>query len=102
MKHVWPICTALLLCGCAPPGSCKDQTACLVLDADMDGGDDFVIAERNEAPAVVLYRSSATGWGQYIVDAGHVRTGAGGAVADIASIGWTHNRVLLYENQTVE
>ena len=40
-----------------PPNSGNQQTACLVLDIDKDGIQDFVIAERTQAPAVVWYLS---------------------------------------------
>ena len=66
-----------------PPESWREQTACLVLDADRDGKDDFVIAERNQAPSVVLYRRKSSGWDRYVIDDAKVPIGAGGAVADI-------------------
>ena len=52
---------ALLLCfGCL--GASEQQTASIVLDVDRDGLQDFVIAARRKAPALVLYRRDAAGW----------------------------------------
>ncbi len=52
------------------PNSGKEQTASLVCDIDKDGINDFAIAERTQAPALVWYRRSASGWTRYVVEAG--------------------------------
>ncbi|MBI1941334.1 MAG: VCBS repeat-containing protein [Acidobacteria bacterium] len=65
------------------PNSGNQQTASLVLDIDGDGRNDFVIAERTAAPAVVWYRRSKDGWTKHVVEAGPLHIEAGGAFADI-------------------
>ncbi len=67
----------------APPKGWRDQTACLVLDIDRDGVDDFVITDRNAAPSVLWYRRMESGWGIYVIESAAVPIGAGGHFADI-------------------
>src|SRR5947208_2597184 len=50
-----------------PPGS-DQQTSCLILDADKDGRNDFVITCRNKAPAIAWYRPMKSGWTVYLIE----------------------------------
>lgn len=70
-----------------PPNAGSQQTASMVLDIDKDGTNDFVIAERTKAPAVVWYKRTATGWQRHIIEAGPLRVEAGGAFYDISGDG---------------
>ncbi|MCX8157607.1 MAG: VCBS repeat-containing protein [Verrucomicrobiae bacterium] len=70
----------------APNGG-NQQTASLVLDIDGDGLNDFVIAERTQAPAVVWYKRTATGWTRHVLEGGPLRVEAGGAYYDISGDG---------------
>jgi len=65
------------------PNSGKEQTASLVCDIDKDGINDFAIAERTQAPALVWYRRGASGWTRYIVEAGPLHIEAGSDALDI-------------------
>ncbi|MBN2137747.1 MAG: VCBS repeat-containing protein [Sedimentisphaerales bacterium] len=89
------------------PNSGNEQTASLVLDIDRDGTNDFVIAERTKAPAVVWYRRSATGWERYVVESDPLHIEAGGDFHDIDADGdldivfggdWKLNQVWWWEN----
>jgi hypothetical protein len=66
-----------------PPNEGKQQTAAAVFDIDRDGVNDFVIAERTAAPAVVWYRRGKNGWTRYVVEASQLRPEAGATFADI-------------------
>jgi len=66
----------------APPGS-DQQTACLILDADKDGRSEFLLACRNQAPAIVWYRPAAKGWMVYTIERESIPIEAGGAFYDI-------------------
>ena len=44
------------------PNSGTEQTSATVFDIDRDGVNDFVIAERTDAPSVVWYRRGAHGF----------------------------------------
>lgn len=66
-----------------PPNTGSQQTASLVLDVDLDGLNDFFIAERTRAPSVVWYRRGASGWTRHVIDNTQLRIEAGGAFADI-------------------
>ena len=67
-----------------PPNSGNQQTACLVLDIDKDGIQDFVIAERTQAPAVVWYKyQGACRWARFVVERQVMRIEAGGDFLDI-------------------
>lgn len=59
------------------------QTAAAVFDIDRDGVNDFVIAERTAAPAVVWYRRGKDGWTRYVIEAGRLRPEAGATFADV-------------------
>ena len=69
------------------PNKGNQQTAALVFDVDCDGTNDFVIAERTQAPAVVWYRRTATGWQRHVIEAGPLPIEAGGAFHDITGNG---------------
>ncbi len=77
-KHLSTVNGALL-----PPNAGNQQTATLVCDIDLDGVNDFMIAERTQAPSVVLYHRTDDGWQKYIVDNDPLRIEAGSAFADI-------------------
>jgi hypothetical protein len=89
-----------------PPGS-EEQTLCVVLDADRDGREEFVIGCRGQAPALVWYRPEGDGWKVYPIETAAVRIEAGGAVCDIDGDGdldlvagedWQGNKVYWWEN----
>lgn len=67
----------------AVPNQGAQQTASAVFDVDKDGVNDFIIAERSEAPAVVWYRYTENGWDRYVVDEDQLRIEAGSAITDI-------------------
>ncbi|MGQ9662807.1 MAG: FG-GAP repeat domain-containing protein [Kiritimatiellia bacterium] len=52
-------------------------------DIDKDGIDDFVIAERTQAPSVVWYKWNGAGWNGYVIEKEAMNIEAGGATADI-------------------
>jgi hypothetical protein len=66
----------------APPGS-QQQTLCLLLDADKDGRNEFVIGCRGKAPALAWYRPAAKGWMVYVIEGESIPIEAGGAFCDI-------------------
>ena len=65
------------------PGPGSQQTASLILDVDNDGLNDFVIAERESAPAMQWFKRGQKGWTKYVIEAEHLRIEAGGAYHDI-------------------
>jgi len=65
------------------PNSGAQQTATALFDVDQDGLNDFLVTERTQAPAVVWYQRTATGWQRHVVDSTHLRIEAGSAVSDI-------------------
>ena len=65
-----------------PPGS-DQQTMCLLADFDRDGRNEFVIACRGKAPAMVWYRPMQKGWAIYTIDAEKIPIEAGGVVFDV-------------------
>lgn len=65
------------------PNQGDQQTAALVMDMDNDGIDEFFIAERTEAPAVVAYKYNGSGWDRYIIESGPLRIEAGSTSHDI-------------------
>ncbi len=70
--------------GSLPPANGgTQQTATAVFDVDGDGVNDFLIAERTQAPAVLCFRRVKDGWERYVVEAEALPIEAGSAVADI-------------------
>ncbi len=65
------------------PNAGKQQTASIVFDVDQDGVNDFMIAERTEAPSVVWYRRISDGWEKYVVEDKPLHIEAGSACHDI-------------------
>lgn len=65
------------------PNEGNQQTATLVMDVDNDGINDFIIAERSAAPAVVWYRRTANGWDRYVIENEQLPIEAGSAFYDI-------------------
>lgn len=89
------------------PSSSSQQTGALIADLDKDGTNDFVISFRKEAPALVWYRRTATGWDRYVLDPSFLTVEAGGAIYDIDGDGdpdivfggdWQSNEVWWWEN----
>jgi hypothetical protein len=90
-----------------PPGTSTQQTAALILDADRDGANDFVIARRQRAPALVWYRRDQAGWTRSVIDPDYLTIEAGGAFYDIDGDGdldlvfggdWQSNKLWWWEN----
>lgn len=71
------------------PNEGNQQTATAVFDVDRDGIDDFLVAERTQAPAVVWYRRNPSGWDRYVVEESALRIEAGSAIHDIDGDGDT-------------
>src|SRR5438105_4449736 len=65
-----------------PPGS-DQQTLCLLADWDRDGRNEFMIACRGKAPAIVWYRPVWKGWAVYLIEGESLPIEAGGAVFDV-------------------
>ena len=59
------------------------QTSSLIFDVDRDGTNDFVITRRDEAPTIVWYQRSTTGWNKYVIENTFECIEAGGAFYDI-------------------
>lgn len=70
-----------------PPGS-NQQTGCLILDADRDGHNEFVLTCRNKGPAIVWYRPARKGWMVYTIEAESIPIEAGCACCDIDGDGY--------------
>lgn len=65
------------------PNSGKQQTSATVFDIDRDGGNDFVITERTQAPAVVWYKRHPKGWTKYVLEASQLNIEAGATSYDV-------------------
>jgi hypothetical protein len=90
-----------------PPNLGTEQTSCVVFDVDKDGVNDFVVTERTQAPAAVLYRRNKTGWKKYVVEDKPLHIEAGSCAFDIDGDGdldfvaggdWKENGVWWWEN----
>lgn len=66
-----------------PPNPGRQQTASAVFDIDGDGVNDFVIAERTQAPAVVWYQRHAGGWRRHVLEAEKLAIEAGATSGDV-------------------
>ncbi len=96
--------------GIATPGLSAEQTVSLVLDADKAGINDFIIASRERGPSIVGYCRAVHGWTKYVIDSSPLPIEAGWAAVDIdgdgdldmISIGWSHRKVLLYQNKAID
>jgi len=91
----------------APPGGSTMQTGAVVGDFDGDGVNDFILSFRQTPPALVMYRRTATGWDQYVIEKDYLTIEAGGAVNDIDGDGdvdlvfggdWQSSDVWWWEN----
>jgi hypothetical protein len=60
-----------------------EPTATLTVDVDHDGDADLIVAGRNSAPAITLYRRDRDRWTTEIIEPDDVRIEAGGAAHDI-------------------
>jgi sugar phosphate isomerase/epimerase len=89
------------------PGESQQQTASLVTDLNGDGLNDFVIAARQKAPALVGYLRTKTGWQRQVLEPEYLTIEAGGAAQDLDGDGdqdlvfggdWQSNHVWWWEN----
>jgi hypothetical protein len=65
------------------PNGGIQQTTGFTFDIDGDGSSDLVMGERTQAPALVWFRRTATGWEKYLMDDGLRRPEAGGVAHDV-------------------
>jgi sugar phosphate isomerase/epimerase len=65
------------------PGKSTEQTGAIVGDLAGDGVNGFVLSFRKEAPALVWYRKSKSGWDRYVIDKSFLTVEAGGVIYDI-------------------
>lgn len=89
------------------PWQSTQQTASLVLDIDNDGVNDFVLACRQQAPALVWYQRGKKNWKKYVIEKELLTIEAGGTFHDIDGDGdkdlvfggdWQSNEVWWWEN----
>lgn len=69
--------------GIPAPGPSTQQTACLILDVDKDGINDFIVGSRVTGPSIIWYRRNEVGWTTYVIDRSFLPIEAGGAFHDI-------------------
>ena len=60
-----------------------EQTDAQIFDVDLDGVNDFVLTNRNIAPAGVWYQRHATGWTRHVFENASLRLEAGGTHHDV-------------------
>lgn len=65
------------------PGISQQQTASLILDADRDGGNDFVIASRKQGASIVWYRRVNNSWQMQVIEPETLPIEAGGTSYDL-------------------
>jgi hypothetical protein len=65
------------------PSTSTEQTGAIIGDLAGDGVSGFVLSFRKEAPALVWYRRSQTGWDRYVIDNTLLTVEAGGVIFDI-------------------
>ncbi len=70
------------------PTTSHQQTAAVVADLAKDGGNGFVLAFRENGPALVWYRRTKTGWERYVIEKEFLPLEAGGAICDIDGDGY--------------
>ncbi len=89
------------------PWAGTQQTASLILDVDNDGINDFVVACRQSAPALVWYQRTPKGWQRRVLEKEMLHIEAGGAFYDIDNDGdkdivfggdWQSNEMWWWEN----
>ncbi|NWF85495.1 MAG: hypothetical protein HXY18_16900, partial [Bryobacteraceae bacterium] len=69
--------------GLEAPNGGRQQTASTVFDVDGGGVNDFVIAERTQAPAVVWYQRHAAGWRRHALEPEKLAVEAGAGFGDV-------------------
>jgi hypothetical protein len=89
------------------PWQSVEQTGALVADLDNNGLNDFVLSCRKQAPAIVWYQRTTSGWLKHIIENDMLTIEAGGVAWDIDGDGdldlvfggdWQSNQVWWWEN----
>jgi hypothetical protein len=65
------------------PNNGNQQTACIVVDLDKDGIQDFVVTERTKTPSVVWYKYNGGTWDMQVIEDTHLKPEAGGTTYDV-------------------